>query len=87
LYVLKLTVDCQLYGSPEIPEYSDGSYLSRLGFATISDEQNLKKAIQQQISAAFKCAQIDSSAIQEKLDSYTWTGIFIKVRETYMSCL
>ena len=52
-----------------------------------SFEQNLKKAIQQQISAASKCAQIDLSTIQEKLDSYTWTGIFEKVRETYMSCL
>jgi glycosyltransferase involved in cell wall biosynthesis len=52
-----------------------------------SFEQNLKKAIQQQISAASKCAQIDLSTIQEKLDSYTWTGIFKKVRETYMSCL
>jgi len=52
-----------------------------------SFEQNLKKAIQQQISAASKCAQIDLSPIQDKLDSYTWTGIFKKVRETYMSCL
>jgi hypothetical protein len=52
-----------------------------------SFEQNLKKAIQQQISAASKCAQIDLSTIQEKLDSYTWTGLFEKVRETYMSCL
>ena len=41
-----------------------------------SFEQNLKKAIQQQISAASKCAQIDLSTIQEKLDTYTWTGIF-----------
>jgi len=50
-------------------------------------EQNPKKAIQQQISAASKCAQIDLSIFQDKLDSYTWTGIFKKVRETYMSCL
>ncbi len=35
-----------------------------------SFEQNLIKAIQQQISAASKCAQIDLSTIQEKLDSY-----------------
>ena len=41
-----------------------------------SFEQNLRKAIQRQISAASKCAQIDLSAIRDKLDSYTWTGIF-----------
>ena len=50
-------------------------------------EQNLKKAIQQQINAASKCAQIDLSPIQNKLDSYTWAGIFKKVRESYLSCL
>lgn len=52
-----------------------------------SFEQNLKKAIQQQISAASKCAQIDLSPIQDKLDSYTWTGIFKQVREAYLACL
>jgi len=52
-----------------------------------SFEQNLKKAIQQQINYASKCAQIDLSPIQEKLDSYTWTGIFKKVREAYQACL
>lgn len=52
-----------------------------------SFEQNLKKAIQQQINAASKCAQIDLSPIQAKLDSYTWAGIFKKVREAYLSCL
>jgi glycosyltransferase involved in cell wall biosynthesis len=41
-----------------------------------SFEQNLKKAVHQQINAASKCAQIDLSTIQDKLDSYTWTGIF-----------
>jgi glycosyltransferase involved in cell wall biosynthesis len=50
-------------------------------------EQNLKKAIQQQINAASKCAQIYLSPIQDKLDSYTWTGIFKKVREAYQTCL
>jgi len=50
-------------------------------------EQNLKKAIWQQINAASKCAQIDLSPIQDKLDSYTWTGIFKKVREAYLTCL
>lgn len=52
-----------------------------------SFEQNLKKAIQQQINAASKCALIDLSPIQDKLDSYTWTGIFKKVREAYLACL
>jgi len=49
-------------------------------------EQNLKNAIQQQIYAAFECPQIDLSPIQDKIDSYTWTGIFKKVREVYLSC-
>jgi len=52
-----------------------------------SFEQNLKKAIWQQINAASKCAQIDLSPIQDKLDSYTWTGIFKKVREAYLTSL
>ncbi|CAN2044438.1 Glycosyl transferase family 1 [Candidatus Magnetomoraceae bacterium gMMP-1] len=52
-----------------------------------SFEQNLKKAIQQQINAASMCGQIDLSPIQDKLDSYTWTGIFKKVREAYLTCL
>lgn len=49
-------------------------------------EQNLKKAIQHQIEAASKCAQIDLSPIQDKLDAYTWTGIFKKVRKAYLTC-
>ena len=52
-----------------------------------SFEQNLKKAIQQQIDAASKCAQIDLSPIQDKLDAYTWAGIFKKVKEAYQTCL
>ncbi|MBT3312105.1 MAG: glycosyltransferase family 4 protein [Desulfobacterales bacterium] len=52
-----------------------------------SFEQNLKKAIQQQIIAASGCAEIDLSQIQDKIDSYTWTGIFKKVREVYLTCL
>jgi glycosyltransferase involved in cell wall biosynthesis len=51
-----------------------------------SFEQNLKKAIQQQINAASKCAQIDLSPIQDKIDAYTWAGIFKKVREAYLTC-
>ncbi len=52
-----------------------------------SFEQNLKQAIQQQIDAASRCAQIDLSTVQDKLDAYTWTGIFKKVREVYLTCL
>jgi len=50
-------------------------------------EQNLKNAIQQQIYAASKCPQVDLSPIQDKIDSFTWTGIFKKVGEAYLSCL
>ena len=50
-------------------------------------EQNLKKAVQQQIDAASKCPQIDLSPIQDKIDSFTWTGIFKKVRKAYLACL
>ncbi len=51
-----------------------------------SFEQNLKKAIQQQMNAACKCSQIDLSPIRNKLDAFTWTGIFKKVREVYLTC-
>lgn len=50
-------------------------------------EQNLQKSVQQQIYAAYNCGQIDLSPIQDKLNSYTWTGIFKKVREAYLKCL
>lgn len=50
-------------------------------------EQNLQKSLQQQINRAYHCGQIDISLIQDKLDSYTWTGIFKKVREAYLKCL
>jgi len=49
-------------------------------------EQNLKKALQQQIDAASRCAQIELTPIQDKLDAYTWTGIFKKVKEVYLKC-
>ncbi len=52
-----------------------------------SFEQNLTESIQQQINAASKCAQIDLSPVQDKLGYYTWTGIFKKVREAYLTCL
>ncbi|MFC1494019.1 glycosyltransferase family 4 protein [Thermodesulfobacteriota bacterium] len=50
-------------------------------------EQDLKKAILQQINAVLKYEQIDLSPIQDRIDSYTWTGIFKKVQEVYMKCL
>jgi glycosyltransferase involved in cell wall biosynthesis len=49
-------------------------------------EQSLSKALQQQIDAASRCPQIDRSPIQDKLDAYTWTGIFKKVKEFYLKC-
>jgi glycosyltransferase involved in cell wall biosynthesis len=52
-----------------------------------SFEQNLKKAIQQQINAAARCTQFDLSLIQDKLDAYTWTGVFKKVREAYLTAI
>jgi glycosyltransferase involved in cell wall biosynthesis len=52
-----------------------------------SFEQNLKKAIQQQLEAASRCAPIDLSPIQDKLDAYTWAGVFKKVRKAYQACL
>ena len=50
-------------------------------------ENNIKNSIQQQIDAVAKAGQIDWSPIQDKLEAYTWTGIFNKVREVYLSCL
>jgi len=52
-----------------------------------SFEQNLTKAIQQQINAASNCKQIDLSQIQDILHSYTWKGIFKKVSKAYLKCL
>jgi glycosyltransferase involved in cell wall biosynthesis len=52
-----------------------------------SFEKNLKKAIRQQIKAVSKGGQIDLSPIQDKLEAYTWAGIFKKVREAYLSCI
>jgi glycosyltransferase involved in cell wall biosynthesis len=50
-------------------------------------EQNLKDAIQRQIKAASGCAQIDLTPVQDKLDAFTWTGVFKKVRDAYLACL
>jgi len=92
-------VATDLPGTKEILGNSDTDFITlvrtpRLRFADqpyredeYSFEQNLKKAIQQQINAVSKCAQIYLSPIQDKLDAYTWTGIFKKVREAYLTCL
>lgn len=50
-------------------------------------EQDLKKAIQQQIYAAKEYPQIDLTSIQNKIDSFTWTGVFEKVKEVYLQSL
>jgi glycosyltransferase involved in cell wall biosynthesis len=47
-------------------------------------EEHLTKALQQQIDAASRSAQLDLSPIRKTLDAYTWTGIFKKVREVYL---
>ena len=49
-------------------------------------EQNLKKALHRQICAASRCPKIDLSPIQDKIDSFTWSAIFEKVRKVYLSC-
>ena len=49
-------------------------------------EQNLKNAIQQQLNAATKCVQIDLAPIKDKLQSYTWAGVFKKVKKAYLKC-
>ena len=49
-------------------------------------EKNLEKAIRLQMNAVSKGRQIDLSPIQDKLEAYTWSGIFKKVREAYLSC-
>ena len=92
-------VATELPGTKEILGNTDADFITlirtpRLRFSDqpyqedeYSFEQNLKKAIQQQINAASKCAQIDLSPIQDKLATYTWTGVFKKVKEAYLTCL
>ncbi len=50
-------------------------------------EQDLKDAIYQQICLAQDSPQIDLTPIQDKIDSFTWTGIFEKVRPIYLKYL
>ena len=92
-------VATDLPGTKEILGNSDADFITlvrtpRLRFIDqpyredeYSFEENLKNAIQQQIYAASKFPQIDLSPIQDKIDSFTWTGIFKKVREAYLTCL
>jgi glycosyltransferase involved in cell wall biosynthesis len=49
-------------------------------------EQKLRESLQRQIDAASRSSQIDLSPIQDKLDAYTWTGIFKKVKQVYLKC-
>lgn len=50
-------------------------------------EQDLKKAVLDQINGVLNSEQIDLSQIQDRIDSYTWAGIFKKVQEVYMKCI
>ncbi len=50
-------------------------------------EQDLKDTIQQQIFAAQEYPQIDLTSIQSKIDSFTWRGVFEKVKEVYLQIL
>lgn len=50
-------------------------------------EQNLANAVLHQVNAAFNCPQIDLSPVQDKLDSFTWTGVFKKIQDVYFKCL
>jgi glycosyltransferase involved in cell wall biosynthesis len=50
-------------------------------------EQNLVKALQSQIHAAHRCPQIDLTLIQNKIKSFSWTGIFEKVQNVYFSVI
>ena len=92
-------VATDLPGTREILGNSEADFINLVGMPRLrftdqpyredeySFEQNLKKAIQQQINAASSCAQFDLSPIQDKLDAYTWTGIFKKVGEAYLTAI
>lgn len=88
-----------LPGTKEILGYIDADFISmvktpRLRFIDQpyqedekSFELNLTNAIQKQIYAALDRPQIDLSSVQDKIDSFTWRGIFKKVQEIYLKCL
>ena len=48
-----------------------------------SFKENLKHAILQQIDAAFKCESINRLSVKHILDSYTWAGVFNKIKNAY----
>lgn len=49
-------------------------------------EQNLARALKQQMNAAVRYPQIDLASIQDKIDAFTWAGVFTKVRDAYLKC-
>jgi glycosyltransferase involved in cell wall biosynthesis len=46
-------------------------------------EENLTIAIKDQISAALKQPQIDLSRMQNKMESFSWTGVFNRIQKVY----
>jgi glycosyltransferase involved in cell wall biosynthesis len=48
-------------------------------------EGTLQQALQHQIKAAYYGVPIDLSSLRSTLDAYTWSGVFLKVREAYLS--
>lgn len=92
-------VATDLPGTNEVIGNSDAEFITlvktpRLRFIDqpyqedeLSFEQSLQKSIQQQINAAYHRGQIDASLIQDKLNSYTWAGVFKKVKKDYLKCL
>ncbi|QTA83529.1 Glycosyltransferase family I N-terminal domain-containing protein [Desulfonema limicola] len=46
-------------------------------------EENIRDAVLHQINETLRCPQIDLSSVQDKIDSFTWTGIFKKVQDVY----
>ena len=46
--------------------------------------KNLQKSIHYQIKASHNSKSVDLSTIQETLDSYTWKGVFKKVKKAYL---
>jgi glycosyltransferase involved in cell wall biosynthesis len=92
-------VATDLPGAREILGHADSEFITLVGTPRLRFidqpytedeyffEQNLKRAIQQQIDAAASGTPIDLSPIQDKLDAYAWTGIFQKVKEAYLTCL
>lgn len=47
-------------------------------------EQNLQTSLQKQINAAYHGEPVDMSSIRDRLDSYTWAGVFKKANQAYL---